>query len=286
MSSDDEPPKIVLGKILRVGSSVDAAIIGQSAAAYTKQVCSTLVRTTEYICVSAADFEVTSLAATLPNLCRAVNCLKAGNVEPDQHILVLPAPLPIVSAFTSLSRALNFRVTLVMETREDKEECLLKFHMPSKSIILAEDTGELCSLMIGTPPSAPSTVIASEFSPLSHEVWRFMPPMSRFILSEGSVDVRPDALPFTKGASFIPTSIGSLYRQSQASAILKSALAILVLNKELLLQEPMAHDIGTLSDTKRIPSPSAKMDHNVVTFSYGESSVKVCIHLRQDKSPC
>lgn len=46
-----------------------------------------------------------------------------------------------------------------------------------------------------------------------------MPAMGPFVLIDGSVDATPDALPFTKGASFIPTGIGALYRQSQASAV-------------------------------------------------------------------
>ncbi|KAF6230377.1 hypothetical protein HO133_004719 [Letharia lupina] len=275
VQSDNEPPRIVLGKIVRVGSVMDAAAIGQTTALFTKEGYSTMVRATEHMCVGVAGFDVARLAATLPNLCKAVNCLKAGNVEPGEHALVLPAPLPIVGAIAGLSRAFNFNITMVVETEEEKEECLLKYQVPSGSILLAEETETIRKLVSGTSANVPSIVIASDFSHLGREIWRFMPAMGRFVLSDGSVDARPDALPFTKGASFIPTGIGALYRQSQASAVLKSSLDILRLHGQLLVQEPAVYDISALKEMKSFSGSSAKLDNGVVACNYGESSVKI-----------
>lgn len=276
VQSDNGPPKIVLGKILRVGSSMDPVMVDQTMALYTKQSYSTMVRATQGMCVSAAGFDVARLAATLPNLCKAVNCLKAGNVEPGEHALVLPTPLPIVGAIAGLSRAFNFKITVVVETEAEKEECLLRYHVPSESLLLAGQTEMIRNLVSGTSTNVPSVVIASDFSPLSQEIWRFMPAMGRFVLSDGSVDARPDALPFTKGASFIPTGIGALYRQGQASAVLKSALGILNAHRQLLVQEPAVHDISALKEVKGTSDSFAKPDNGVVAYNYGESSVKVC----------
>lgn len=284
LQSDNEPPRIVLGKVLRVGSSMDAATVGQTMAVYTKAGYSTMVRTTEHMCVNTAGFDVAHLAATLPNLCKAVNCLKAGYVEPGEHALVLPAPLSIIGAIAGLSRAFKFQITLVVETEEEKQEIVLRYHVPSESIVLAEATETIRNLVSRKSDNAPSIVIANDFSPLSQEIWRHMPAMGRFVLSDGSVDARPDALPFTKGASFIPTGIGALYRQSQASAILKSTLDILRIHRELLVQEPALFDIGALEDMKRVSDSSATLNNGVVAYNYGESSVKVCALFRQDHS--
>ena len=273
--SDSDPPKIIIGKVLRVGSSMDKAAIGQKMAVYTKEVYSTVVRASERLCINAAGFDIAQLAATLPNLCRAVTCLKAGNVEPGEHALVLPTPLPIVGAMSGLSRAFNFKVTLVVETEEEKEECLVRYHVPSGSVLLAKETEAIRRLVSEDSVSAPSAVIASDFSPLSQEIWRHMPAMSRFVLNDGSVDARPDALPFTKGASFIPTGIGALYRQNQASAILKSAVEILKVHPQLMVQQPTVHDISTLEIAKET-SDSKKSDEDVVAYNYGQSSIKVC----------
>ena len=283
VQSDNEPPRVVIGKVLKVGSSMDAAKVGQTMAVYTKAGYSTMVRTTEHVCVNTARFDAVTLAATLPNLCKAVNCLKAGYVEPGEHALVLPAPLPIMGAIAGLSRAFKFRITLVVKTEEERQEILHRWHVPLESILLAEETETIRNL-VRNSANTPSVVIANDFSPLSQEIWRHMPAMGRFVLSDGSVDARPDALPFTKGASFVPTSIGALYRKSQASKVLKSALDILKIHRELLVQEPAVYDIGALEEMKRISGSSATLENGVVAFKYGKSSVKVCALFRQDKS--
>lgn len=280
VQSENQQPRIFLGQVFRVGSSVDAAMIGQTMAIYTKKSYSTTLRTTKHMCVSAAGFGVALLAATLPNLCKAVNCLKAGYVEPGEHALILPSPLPIVGAIAGLSCAFKFKITLVVETEEEKEECLLRYHIPSRSILLAEEVETIRKLMSRTSADGPRIVIASDFSPLSQEIWRYMPAMGRFVLSDGSVDARPDALPFTKGASFIPTGIDTLYRESQASAVLKSALDILRVHKQLLFQEPSVRDISALKEVNRNSDPSARLDNCVVAYNYGESCVKVCALFR------
>lgn len=276
LQSDNEPPRVVLGKVLRVGSSMDAATVGQTMAMYTKAGYSTVVRTTKHMCVNTAGFDAVHLAATLPNLCKAVNCLKAGYVEPGEHALVLPAPLSTMGAIAGLSRAFKFDITLVVATEEEKQEMILRYHVPSESILLVEATETIRNLVSRNPANAPSIVIANDFSPLSQEIWRHMPAMGRFVLSDGSVDASPDALPFTKGASFIPTGIGSLYRQSQASAVLKSTLNILKIHRELLVQEPAVYDISALEEMKRVSDSSATLNNGVVAYNYGESSVKVC----------
>lgn len=275
VKSDNESPRVVVGKVVRVGSSTNAPMIGQTMAAYTKEHYTTIVRTTEPICVNAAEFDVARLAATLPNLCKAVNCLKAGNVEGGEHALILPTPPPIVGAIAGLSRAFNFEITLVVETKEEKEECFLRYQVPHGSILLADESESIHKLMSRTSAKVPSVVIASDFSPLSQETWRNMPAMGRFVLSDGSIHARPDALPFTKGASFIPTGIGALYRQGQSSAVLRSALHILRAHRQSLVQEPSVRDISALKETKEISDSSTSLDYDVVTYKYGESSVKV-----------
>lgn len=111
-----------------------------------------------------------------------------------------------------------------------------------------------------------------------------MPAMGPFVFIDGSVDATPDPLPFTKGASFIPTGIGALYRQSQASAVLKSTLDILRIHRELLVQEPAGYGISVLEDMKRISDSSATLNNGVVACNYGESSVELSALFRQDKS--
>ena len=170
LQSDNEPPRTVLGKVSRVGSSMDAATICQTMAVYTKAGHSTMVRTTEHMCVNTAGFDAAHLAAALPNLCKAVNCLKTGYVEPGEHALVLPAPLSITGAVAGLSCAFKFEIRLVVETEEEKQEILLRYHVPSESILLTEATETFRKLVSRNSANAPSIVIANDFSPLSQEI--------------------------------------------------------------------------------------------------------------------
>ena len=277
-------PRIILGKILRAGHSIDATMINQTAAVYTTELYSTVIRTTDPVPIDAIGFEtMTRMAATLPNLCRAMNCLEAGSVDgPGKHALVLPsAPHPsLVGTIVDLGHALRLKVTIVVETASDREECIRKYGVPSESTILSEDVGSIRGLMSGASGTiAPSAVIASDFSALSQEVWRLMPSMGRFILSDGSVGANPDALPFSKGASFITTDISAVYKQGRASTVLKSALDVLSVHGQLLVKEPTVYDISALKTLEGISNRSTRMDNSIVVYNYGESSVKVCSHL-------
>ncbi len=278
LQSNHGTPRIVVGKILSVGKGVDTAKIRQVIVTYTDAAYSTIVRASQSMCASAEGFDITTLAATLPNLCRAVNCtIKAGNVQGGAGVLVLPMPLPILGAIAGLSRAFGFRITVVVNTEKEKEDCVFKLQVPSGSIYLAEEIEAIRSLVSGHARNGPSTVIADNFLPLSREIWRFMPAMGRFVLNDSPVDENPDAVPFRKGPSLIPTSIAALYKQNPNSTgeVLCAALGVLREHRGLLVHEHEVQDIGALKDVKTISESFASLKNGVVGYSYGESPVKV-----------
>ena len=279
--SGNRSPKVVLGKVLRAGSSVNTTAVGRDVVTYTQDTYSPILRVTQNVCVTAAGFELVNLAATLPALCKAVNCtIRAGNVQPGEHVLVLNTPLPIVGAIAGLSRASGFKMTAVVPTRGEKNECLSRYELHSESILLADEIEKIRDAVSRPSDSGPGLVLANDFSPLSHEIWRFMPAMGRFILSNGVFDERPDPLPFTRGVSMIPTGIDTLYKQNPASTsgLLKSALELLRDHTGLLIKNPVVHDISALRDIKDILKSSEHLDNCVVTYNYGESSIKVNTH--------
>ena len=278
LQSNHGTPRIVVGKVLSVGNGVDTTKIGQVIVTYTDAAYSTIVRVNQSMCVSAAGFDMTTLAATLPNLCRAANCtIKAGNVHGGAHVLALPMPLAILGAIAGLSRAVGFRITVVVNTEEEREECVSKLQVPSGSIYLAQEIEAIRTLIAGPASNGPKTVIADNFSPLSREIWRFMPAMGRFVLNDSLVDENPDAVPFRKGASLIPTGIAALYKQSPSSTgeVLCAAINILREHRELLVHEPEVQDISALKDVRTISESFASPKNGVVGYSYGESPVKV-----------
>lgn len=278
LQSNHGMPRIVVGKILSVGNDVDTVNVGQVIVTYTDAAYSTIVRANQSMCYSAEGFDVTTLAVTLPNLCRAVNCtIKAGNVHQGAHVLVLPMPSAILGSITGLSRAFGFRITVVMNTEKEREECVSILQMPSESIYLAQEIDVIRTLVSGAANNGPKTVIADNFSPLSREIWRFMPAMGRFVLNDSVVDENPDAVPFRKGASLIPTGISALYKQSPSSIgeVLCAAIDILREHRGLLVHEHEVQDISALKVMRTISESFASLKNGVVGYSYGESPVKV-----------
>ena len=278
LQSNHGMPRIVVGKILNVGNDVDTANVGQVIVTYTDAAYSTIVRAKQSMCYSAEGFDMTTLAATLPNLCRAVNCtIKAGNIHEGAHVLVLPMPSAILGAIAGLSRAFGFRTTVVVNTEKEREECVSELQVPSGSIYLAQEIDAIRTLVSGPASNGPKTVIADNFSPLSREIWRFMPAMGRFVLNDSLLDENPDAVPFRKGASLIPTGIAALYKQSPSSIgeVLRTAIDVLRANRGILVHEHEVQDISALKDVRTISESFASLKNGVVGYSYGESPVKV-----------
>ena len=160
---------------------------------------------------------------------------------------------------------------------QEREECVFELQMPPGSTYLAQELEAIRSLVSGPAGNGPKTVIADNFSPLSREIWRFMPAMGRFVLNDSHMDENSDAVPFRKGASQIPTSIAALYKQTPNSTgeVLCATLDILRDHKELLIHEHEVQDISALKDVKTISESFASPKNGVVGYSYGESPVKV-----------
>ena len=279
LQSNNERPRIVVGKIHKVGNDVDSAMIGQNVVAYTKDAYSTIVKVTKDLAISFSGFEASELAATLPNLCRAVDCtVKTGKIHSQEHALLLPMSIPVLGAIVGLSRALGFKLTVVVETKEDKEECLSKYQIDADSIFLKEEIEAIENLLSNSTGEKPSLAIASDFSAFSQEIWRFMPAMSRFVLNDGVFEEALDALPFTRGVSFLSTGIDTIHRRnpSATAELLRSTLDLLKKHKGSLIKKAATFDVGLLKETKTITEGSTYNENAVIAYNYNESSVKVC----------
>ena len=289
LQSNSERPRIIAGKILRIGSSVDSALLGQNAVAYTNNAYSTIVKVTKDMCVSYTGFEAADVAATLPNLCRAVDCIiKTGKIHGKGHVLVLPTPLPVVGVIVSLSRALGFELSVVVETKEDKEKCISKYKMSSDVMFLTEEIGVIQRLFSDSTSINPFLVIANDFSAFSQEVWRFMPAMGCFVLNDGVFEEALDTLPFTRGVSFLSTGIATIYRRDPGATgqLLQSALDLLREHKRALTQKPVIFDIGSLKETRTVSEGPKYHENAVIAYKYDESSVKVYRSLKGSISLC
>lgn len=255
-------PKPVLGKVLRTGSDVSQILRGQNAIAYTSKRQCTLVRIPARLCVPSRGLDAALLLTALPDLCQTVNAIiMAGKVQRGEHLMLLPAPTHLVLATVVLCRSFGIKVTVVADSSQDREEYQARFQLPSDAVILPEDAGASLT-------HKPIVVVAHDFSMVSQEVWRHMPPAGRFILVASPIREAPDALPLARGASFLSTSIEVLYKQDQGTLadVLTLSLHVLQASKDVLGRCAPVVDMGSINDAP---------DTGVMALNAADSTVKV-----------
>jgi hypothetical protein len=271
-------PRIVAGEIIAVGSGLDPSFIGSKAVTYTANSFDTIIRVPISHGATYTDFEGPELVATLPDLTAAVNAVfEVAKVQADEHLLLLPAPTSFVAAVATLKHASGFRLTVIAETEAERQEVLLKSSLPSDAIFLASDMKTIHSLLERAEGDAPDAVISHNFSSLGKEVWRFMPPMSRFVLNDGAVEGSPDTSPFLRGASFLSTGVARLYKRQahRLGDLLRRALEYL--KGHMYVQKPTVHDISSLNDLITFSYDEESTHSSVLHYKYTRSSIFVSL---------
>lgn len=266
IQTTSQGPILVVGKVRRLGSSVDRVLQDQRVVAYTKNQLCTLVRVPAASCIACGNLDASHLLAVLPSFCKAVNAiLVSAKIRNEEHLLLLPAPLPIVWATTMLSRLLGFQVTIIANSKADRDHYASTLRLPLEAIMLSQSAYAL--MQRGS--DAPKVVVAHDFSTLSQEIWRSIPPMGRFVLNDATMSQAPDVLPLTRGASFISSNTDILYKgaRNMLFDVLKTSLDLFKHNMDKLARDLQVFDIGLLKDDT---------DIGTVSFNYGRSLVKVC----------
>ena len=289
IQSQSQRARVIVGKIVATGKSLDKSLLGQRIVTYTHKAFSTLVRVyySDACPISMCGVDV---IAVLPSLCHVWNSVvNSAKAQRGQHILLLPATISFVEAFISLSKAIGYTYTLMVESVED-EKRYLEQGIPRAEIIRISTTDVQSVLpeLIGNKGLA--SVISHEFSSLSREVWRFVPARTTFVLSGGNILEPPDILPFTKGATFLSTSIDILYRQDRNALghILKGAISHLKDREGIFKKGIDKCSIGSLSRAGSGFAILTSMNNAALIYNYGQDFIEACkvsFELR-DKSDC
>lgn len=261
-----QDPLLVIGTAVSLGASVDQGLRDQRVIAYTKDSYCTHVRVPATSCMACGDLDAAYLLTVLPCFCKAVNALiRSAKVQNQEHVLLLPAPLPVVWSTTMLSRVIGFKLTIVADTSATRGSLFSKFQLPSEAVILSQDVDALMQ----RKSDVPIVVVAHEFSALSQSIWRSMPPMGRFVLNDTTIHQAPDVLPLTRGASFITTNIETLYKRARdlMFEVLRLSLDLFKKNMDKLTRDVPLFDIGLVKDD---------CDSGVVSLDYDHSVIKVC----------
>ena len=278
LQAQAEGPKIVIGKIIEAGNSLDLSLVGKEGVAYTTEGYLTVVRLPACLDDCFVGFNASDLAGTLPSLCNVFNALvHTANVKDHEHVLLLPAPAPFIGAAVRLSRALGFTLTIVVDTQKEKEECLSSLGLYSDAVVLSPEVTGASIVRSSLKADEPNIVVAHEFSTFSREIWRSIPPMARFVLNDGTLNEALDFMPFTKGAAFLSTGIDTVYKRDPKALgdVLRRTLTLLNDRKDLMIKNSTSYDIGLLNDLAAVSQAATSLDNAVLTYNYGKSPIKV-----------
>ncbi|EED19830.1 polyketide synthase, putative [Talaromyces stipitatus ATCC 10500] len=267
---------IVAGPIKAVGSSLDESFVGRNAVAYAENPFCTVCTAPVSVGAFYSDFEAPALVATLPSLAQAINAvLDVGKVQANERVLLLAAPHDFVAAVAELKQVLGFQLTVIVESEQERQGLALRSGLPSHELLLAPEVKTIHSLLGGSGSSKPDLVVSHDFSPFSQEVWRAMPPASRFILNDTTIDGSLDALPFSKGVSLLLSGVRNLYktRPSALGDLLTRTMSFM--KEKKILWKPKIYDIGAISDVREFSLGQGIMENAVIKYDYDHSSVKV-----------
>ena len=201
---------LVAGDIVRVGKSVAETNVGKRAVAFTYDTLRTILPTSAYSVVSEVCQRLApeSLVHTLIPLCPLVSlCVSSAKLEKGDAVISLPGSEQSTEVLTKLANVMGWRLSIVSD---------------------ADDTSTVNALISSQRDLTVSrtvTIIAHDFDThLTQEVWRHIPPSCRLlVLNEKPFEAALDPLPFSRGASFIPSSMRYLRESARAASSLLTA---------------------------------------------------------------
>ncbi|TGO73554.1 hypothetical protein BELL_0351g00040 [Botrytis elliptica] len=268
--------RLIAGKIVATGKGLNNSLLGQNIVTYTHKAFSTLVRVS-YLDTQPVNMCADDIVAILPSLCHVWNAVvNSAQAKKDHHILLLPAPASFVKAFTSISKAIGYTYTLIVGSVEDEKKCL-ELGISEAELIRSSTTDVPLALKRLISKKRLASIISHEFSSLSQEIWRHVPPGTIFVLSNGTILEPPDALPFTRGATFLSTSIDMLYKQDKTSigSILTGAIDHLKNHSDILHQRTKKYSIQELSNAGMASTNLTSIEEATITYGYGEDFIEV-----------
>jgi acyl transferase domain-containing protein len=277
LSTESERPRICTGKVVNIGSSLEPSLVGQEVVTYTKGYLETRIKSSSFTPTTKL-LEASQVIATLPGLCNVVQAVvNTGKAKAGDHVLLLPSKFSFVDAVSRLGKVIGFQVSAVVADAEEKQKAITKYGLDASSLLIAEDLGTVRELL--SSQSAPNVVIANSFSTLSQETWRFMLPLSRFVLCDTTLEVPLETLPLTRGASFLTSGLSTLFAKDQSAlnSLLRSAIELACQHKDILVQSAGIVDVGSLKDIETVGSDAGFLEHGALKFRYGESVVQVSI---------
>ncbi|KAA8648638.1 beta-ketoacyl reductase [Aspergillus tanneri] len=172
--------------------------------------------------------------------------MTTAGVGSSDRILALPGPEPTLAALVRLAKAKGWDVTLLARLPEEQQKYVGQFDIADDKVLLANVKARKCG---GSFPHTGS-------------------------LNETSLESALDPLPFTRGASFIPTSINALCTTA-ATEVLRQTLHLVQEYPELADNVGFVFDISDLAQSTERLRESSTTKIGVVSYPYSETPMKI-----------
>ena len=261
LQSEVEGPRVVSGKVLRLGSHVRDNLQGKTVAAFVSNPYDTIVRVEEISCVECEPSIAQTLVEKLPDLCRAENAMRSiARSSEMQHVLLLPTSSSMFQAFTTLSKMYGFRLTIVADKKCDNSPSPYPHPVLDKA-----DISQIRRLMSNA--GGPTAVVAHDFSSFSQEIWRNIQSGVCFILNENTqkaLSTPPDVFPFNRGARFCVSALALTFKINPRA-----------LGQILRQVNPMVKSVNPVNTCTLGSLGTSVEERSVLAYRYGEDRVKV-----------
>ncbi|TGJ83710.1 hypothetical protein E0Z10_g5040 [Xylaria hypoxylon] len=261
---------LVVGSVVRTGASVGRKLVGKRAIAFTYDTLQTVFPTSAYAIISDGCQRICpeGLVHTMLPLCPLVNlCLTSAKLNRGETIISLPGPEQDIKMLVRLAKTMGWRLSVVSQPDKDREQYASDIGLESSQILQAKDANAVNIFIRNQRESSSSrvvTLLAHDFDThLAQEAWRHIPPSCRFLLlNEKPLETALDPLPFSRGSSFIPSSMRHLRESATATSSLLAATLDLIEAHPLLEEEAARDDIHLvdIEDARHIASKNYNKD--------------------------
>ncbi|KAI1294097.1 hypothetical protein F5Y03DRAFT_399715 [Xylaria venustula] len=259
---------LVVGTIVRGGASVGQDCIGKRAIAFIFDTLQTVFATSTYAIMGDGCKQVSSegVVRIMSSLSPLVNlCLTSAKLGKGDTIISLPGPEKDIRMLARLSKIMGWRLRVVSDSDKNYGRYASDLVLDASQILRTGDAAAVHALIRSQQESAPCrviTILAHDFDThLAQEVWRHIPPSCRLlILNEKPLETALDPLPFSRGASFIPSSMRYLRESSAAtSSLLATSLGLV--DAHPLLRSDISENAGQCVDIEDARQVSSKIQN-------------------------
>ncbi|KAI1826375.1 hypothetical protein F4861DRAFT_537222 [Xylaria intraflava] len=270
---------LVVGTVVRTGASADQQLTEKRAITFIHDAFQTVVNTSAYAIISDEHQDATpeNLVRAISSLCPLAHlCLINAKLEKGDTITSLPGPEQDMKMLVKLATAMDWRLSIIISPDEDRNQYARKIGLDASQVLPSSDMNKVddfISKQRKVSPSGTMAILAHDFDThLAKEVWRNIPPSSRFLLlSEKPLETHLDPLPFSRGASFIPSSMRLLRKSAEAtSSLLSLSLRLTEAHPSLLTTEIAGNDVQNvdIEDARQTASSRNRNagDSNVVVI--------------------